>query len=61
MNELRFEGVTFVKTECVKLSRDEFIKRHVDIFWLDKDKPTRKKMLSSAYDLMAPPTEKSKK
>ncbi len=55
MNEMRFEGVTFIKSECVKMSREDFIKRHLDLFWTDRDKATRRKMLGKAYDLMAPP------
>lgn len=57
MNEIRFEGVTFVKSECVKMSREDFIKAHLDVFWTDRDKATRRKMLGKAYDLMAPPVK----
>lgn len=54
---IRFEGVTFVVEECLKLSREAFIKRHIDVFWTDRDKATRRKMLNKAYDLIAPPVE----
>lgn len=54
---MRFEGVTFIKSECVKMSREDFIKRHLDVFWTDRDKAIRRKMLGKAYDLMAPPVK----
>lgn len=54
MNELIFEGVTFIESECVKMSREEFIEQHVDVFWTDRKDATRRKMLGKAYDLMAP-------
>ncbi|MCM1093791.1 MAG: hypothetical protein NC421_07545 [Lachnospiraceae bacterium] len=57
MNELRFEGVTFMKSECVKMSREDFISRHLDVFWMDRKEATRGKMLGKAYDLMAPPVK----
>lgn len=57
MNEIRFEGVTFVREECVRMGRENFIKAHLDVFWIDRDKATRRKMLGKAYDLMAPPAK----
>ncbi len=57
MNELRFEGVTFIKSECTKLSREDFINRHVDVFWTDRKEATRRMMLGKAYDLMVPPVK----
>lgn len=46
----KYEGVTFV-TEAVKaMSKDVFIKLHIDNFWLDRDKETRKKMLADVYE-----------
>lgn len=57
MNEIRFEGVTFIKSECVKMSREDFINRHLDVFWTDRKEATRRKMLGKAYDLMVPPVK----
>lgn len=54
---IRFEGVTFVKEACLRMSRSEFIARHLEAFWTDRDKATRKKMLGKAYDLMARPVK----
>lgn len=48
---IRFENVTFIKAEVVKMKKEAFVSGHINIFWLDKDKETRKKMLSQVYDL----------
>jgi hypothetical protein len=53
---LKYEGVTFVKSAVEKLTKDAFVKAHIGVFWQDRDKPTRKKMLGHVYDLI---TEKS--
>jgi hypothetical protein len=58
MNELlTYEGVTFVKSAVAVMTKDAFVKAHVDVFWLDRDKPTRKKMLGRVYDLIADKSE----
>lgn len=54
---IKFENVTFIKSEVLKMGKEEFIFRHLDIFWRDKDEETRRKMLSQAYDLCAGPKE----
>ncbi len=54
-NDVTYEGVTFIKSTCLKLSREEFIEKHLRIFWTDRKEATRRKMLGKAYDLMAPP------
>lgn len=58
MNEIRFEGVTFIKSECAKMSREDFINRHLDVFWTDRKEATRRKMLGKAYDLIVTPAKK---
>lgn len=57
MNEIRFEGVTFIKSECAKMSREDFINRHLGVFWTDRKEATRRKMLGKAYDLIVPPVK----
>ena len=47
-----YEGVKFITEGCRGMSRSEFIRAHVDVFWLDRDKPTRKKMLEDVFDRM---------
>lgn len=56
-----FEGVNFNEEEVRKMTQDEFESRHIDLFWLDRDKATRKKMLSQAYGLINKPAKRSKK
>jgi hypothetical protein len=50
---LKYEGVTFIVEAVRAMSRSEFVKAHVDAFWLDRDESTRKKMLGRVYGLIA--------
>lgn len=52
---IKFENVTFIKSEVLKMKKAEFISSHLKIFWRDKDEETRRKMLSQAYDHCAGP------
>lgn len=52
---IKFENVTFIKSEVLKMKKAEFISNHLDIFWRDRNEETRRKMLSQAYDLCAGP------
>lgn len=56
------EGVFFVVEECRKMTKDEFVNRFIDVFWQDRPRKERKKMLNDAYALINPPSrvEKSK-
>lgn len=47
-----YERVTFVEGECVKMTEKDFIDLHIDRFWLDKDRKTRRKMLADAHRRM---------
>lgn len=47
---MRVNGVTFVESEVVKLTKDEFVAMHIDVFWLGLPKDKRKTRLSSVYD-----------
>ena len=63
---MRYEGVTFVEETCKKMSKEEFIERHKDVFWQDRDEKTREKMLADVYERMfgkpeTKPAKKSKK
>lgn len=49
---MKYEGVTFVDAEAKKLKRAEFIQTHLSVFWLDRDEPTRKRMLGNVHDLI---------
>lgn len=56
-----FERVNFNDEEVKKMTRDEFISRHIDMFWLNRDEATRKNMLSQVYDLIVRPAKQTKK
>lgn len=45
----KYEGVTFVKEAAKAVSKEEFIELHIDHFWLDRDKETRRKMLADVH------------
>lgn len=49
---MKYEGVTFVKEEVSKMSKEVFIETHKDVFWLDRDEETRVKMLADVYTRM---------
>lgn len=55
-----FERVNFNDEEIKKMSRDEFESRHINLFWLDRDEATRKKMLGQVYDLITKPAKRTK-
>lgn len=44
------------------MTKDEFVNRFIDVFWQDRPRKERKKILSDAYALINPPSkvEKSK-
>ena len=56
------EGVFFVVEECRKMTKEEFVDNFIDVFWLNRPRKERKKILSDAYALINPPSkvEKSK-
>ena len=56
-----FEGVNFNDGEIKKISRDEFESRHINLFWLNRDDATRKKMLGQVYDLITKPARQDKR
>lgn len=46
---MKYDGVTFVEARVREMSKADFIKMHIDVLWLDRDKPTRKKMLADIW------------
>ena len=54
------ERVNFNDEEIKKMSRDEFESRHINLFWLDRDEATRKKILGQVYDLITKPAKRTK-
>ena len=53
-----FEGVTFISKVCLKMSKDEFVEKHIDSLWQNRARKERKKMLRDAYDIMSRETDK---
>ena len=39
------EGVFFVVEECRKMTKEEFVDNFIDVFWLNRPRKERKKML----------------
>lgn len=52
-----YEQVNFNDEEVKKMSREDFESRHINLFWLDRDEATRKKMLGEVYDIINKPTK----
>ena len=57
---LKYENVTFLREPAKKLTREEFIALHLNVFWLDRKEITRRKMLGTVHDLIIG-VKKSKK
>lgn len=55
-----FERVNFNEEEVRKMSLANFTKRHIHLFWLDRDEKTREKMLGQAYGLIKPSKSNNK-
>lgn len=50
MGTMRINGVTFIESEVVKLSLDEFVAQNIDVFWKDISRERRKSRLVSVYN-----------
>ena len=49
---IRIECVSFSVEYAKSVTKEEFIERHVEVFWLDRSEDVRRKMLSDAYDIL---------
>lgn len=49
---IRIECVSFSVEYAKSVTKEEFIERHVGVFWLDRSEDVRRKMLSDAYDII---------
>lgn len=58
---MKYEGVTFVVDAVRRMPLDVFVASHINAFWQDRDKETREKMLTQAYNLITAKKEKKKK
>lgn len=48
-----YEGVNFNEGAVARMGREDFIRRHIRVFWQDRDEETRRKMLGQVYELTA--------
>ena len=53
-----YEGVNFNAAEVRKMDMDDFIARHLPLFWRDRDEQTRRKMLAEVYRFIRPAKRK---
>lgn len=54
-----FERVNFNEEVIRKMNRDEFVSRHLSLFWSDRAEATRKKMLTEVYGMINKPAKKN--
>ena len=52
---MRYEGVNFNEEAVKVLSQEDFVAIHIEAFWRDRDRKTRKKMLTQVYGLITKP------
>ena len=57
---VKYENVTFVKEPAKRLTRDEFIAQHLNVFWQDRKEATRRKMLGAVHDIITGPSKTKK-
>lgn len=50
---MKYEGVTFVEERVREMQEKDFIRSHIDVFWTDRDKKTRRLMLADVYRRIA--------
>lgn len=56
---MKYDGVTFVVEAVKAMSKEVFIKHHIDNFWLDRDKDTRSKILADVYQRIVGKSKKN--
>lgn len=49
---VKYENVTFLKDPAKRLTREEFIAQHLNVFWQDRKESTRRKMLGTVHDII---------
>lgn len=58
---MTFEGVNFNEPVVKTMTKEEFEAKHLNLFWLNRDEATRKKMLGQVYDFITKPARKASK
>lgn len=47
---MKANGVTFIESEVVKFTLDEFVAQNIDVFWPDISRERRRSRLVSVYN-----------
>ncbi len=55
------DRVNFNEGLVSKMSREDFIAKHIGVFWQDRDEQTRRKMLEDVYDRISGTKSKKQK
>lgn len=50
---LKFEGVTFIVDAVRRMTKEEFIGKHLNVYWKDRKEKQRRKMLTDVYEKIA--------
>ena len=54
------DGVNFIEGRIKGMPLKTFVDSHIGVFWQDRDKATRRKMLEEVYNEINPPLEEEK-
>lgn len=49
---MKFEGVTFVEHVVRRMTKEDFIRKHLKVFWKNRTRKERHQMLSDVYDII---------
>lgn len=49
---MKFEGVTFVDSVVKTMPKEDFIRKHLKVFWKNRTRAERRQMLSDVYDMI---------
>ena len=49
---MKFEGVTFVEDAVKSMTKQAFIRRHINVLWKDRSEDERKQLLSDIFSMI---------
>lgn len=49
---MKFEGVTFVESVVKAMTKEDFIRKHLKVFWKNRSRKVRHQMLSDVYEMI---------
>lgn len=56
-----YERVNFNADAVRRMTREEFVARHIGALWLDRKEDVRQQMLSQVYDIVHAPERRKRK